>query len=270
MAEKMEIAGRLLAALSAGAGDGLADLLGDDVRFRALNVDLAGKPAVSGRLTGEAGLVYRGLAWEAPREAAGGAVEARGRLANGAQVILTLHFAGGRLVLIQHQMIPGRGPAPDELKLPAELKALVDNALKSRHPMLIAYADEDQPVLSFRGSTQAFSDTQLAIWVRNGEGRFIRAIARNPKVALMYRDEDSKATFQFQGRARVESDEAARRRIYEHSAEIERDHDFARAGVAVVIDLDRVEGYAGLSPKGPLGVVRMARGAGPAQGKGRG
>ena len=110
MAEKIEIAGRLLAALSAGAGDGLADLLGEDIRFRALNVDLAGRPAVNGRLTGEAGLVYRGLVWETPRETGGGAVEARGRLANGAQVILTLHFASGRLVLIQHRMIPGRGP----------------------------------------------------------------------------------------------------------------------------------------------------------------
>jgi hypothetical protein len=50
-----------------------------------------------------------------------------------------------------------------------------------------------------------------------------------------------------------------RRTVFESAAKVEQDHDFARAGVAVIIDLDRVEGYAGLSPTGPANPVRMAR-----------
>ena len=113
--------------------------------------------------------------------------------------------------------------------------------------------------MSFRGSTQCFSDDQLAIWVRNSDGSFLNSIAGNPRVALMYRDEDTKATYQFQGRARVSTDEAARRRIYEKMTEGERNHDPARTGAALIIDLDRVEGWAGMSPDGPVNKVRMLR-----------
>jgi hypothetical protein len=129
--------------------------------------------------------------------------------------------------------------------------------------MIVAYVDADgQPILSFRGSTQSFGDERLALWVRNSDGSFLNAIRMNPKVALMYRDEDSKATYQFQGRARVSTDEGDRRRVYEKMAEAERNHDPARTGVALIIDLDRVEGWSGMSPNGPVGRVRMLREAG--------
>ncbi len=144
--------------------------------------------------------------------------------------------------------------------LTADLRKLVDDALATRRPMIVAYVDAGgQPILSFRGSTQSFSDDQLAIWVRKADGNFLGAIANNSKVALMYRDEDSKATYQFQGRARVSADEAVRKRVYEKMAEAERNHDPARAGVVVLIELDRVEGWAGMSPSGPVGRVRMLR-----------
>jgi hypothetical protein len=45
-------------------------------------------------------------------------------------------------------------------------------------------------------------------------------------------------------------------------AEAERNHDYARTGVALIIDLDRVEGWFGMSPDGPVNRVRMLRDAG--------
>jgi len=87
----------------------------------------------------------------------------------------------------------------------------------------------------------------------------LRALQKNPKVALMYRDEDTKATYQLQGRARVTTDEAERYRVYNASAMVEQAHDFAQLGVAVIIDLDRVEGYAGLGPAGQIDRVLMVR-----------
>jgi hypothetical protein len=172
-----------------------------------------------------------------------------------------LGFQNDRIAAIEQQLLLPMRPAPaTALRLTDELKGLVNNALATRHPMPLAYVDvEGQPVLSFRGSTQAFSDTQIAIWVRNSGGGLIAAIARNPRIALMYRDEDKKATFQFQGRAWIASQERDRRKVYEAAHKVEQDHDFARLGVALIIDLDRVEGYAGLSAAGQVGRVNMRR-----------
>jgi predicted pyridoxine 5'-phosphate oxidase superfamily flavin-nucleotide-binding protein len=144
--------------------------------------------------------------------------------------------------------------------LTEELKSLVNNALATRHPMLLAHVDESgQPVLSFRGSTQVFGDDQFAIWVRNSGGGLVRSIAKNPKVALMYRDEDKKTTFQFQGRARIADGDHERQQVYKASHKVEQDHDFAEVGVALIIDLDRIEGYLSLSPAGQVGRVNMRR-----------
>jgi hypothetical protein len=144
--------------------------------------------------------------------------------------------------------------------IPVAVREMVGRALVERHPMLVSYVDEDdRPVLSFRGSTQVIGDDRLAIWVRHADGHFIRAISRNPHVALMYRNEDTKATYQFQGRASVSDAEADRQRVFDNSPEAERDHDPERRGVVLVIELDRLEGYAGLGPDGRIDPVSMVR-----------
>jgi hypothetical protein len=108
---------------------------------------------------------------------------------------------------------------------------------------------------------QTFGDDQLALWVRSADGAFVRAIRANPHIALMYRDEEAKATYQFQGRARVTESAQERQRIFERAPAVERAHDFAMLGAAVVVELDRVEGYAGLGPNGQVDPIRMLRAA---------
>lgn len=243
-----------------------ADLVAEEVVFQAL-AKVSGREAVLKRLTAEdTGRVYRDVAWSAP-EIDGDDVKVVGKLPPGAPtggVILIVSVAGERISAIRQQPLFGGTPMPaPPIKLTDELKTLVDNALATRHTMIVAHVGPDgQPILSFRGSTQSFSDDQLAIWVRNSDGLFLDSIQGNPKVALMYRDHDTKATFQFQGRAKISTDEAVRRRIYERMAEAERNHDYARTGVALIIDLDRVEGWFGMTPDGPIGRVRMLRDAG--------
>ena len=250
---------------STKTGQPQAELLAEQAKFQALNVNLVGRDAVLKRMTEDpTGKVYRDISWQRP-ELDGSVVTVKGLLPAGGPsggAVLTIHFDGDRIFTIQQQALPGTPRPATALKLTPTIETLVNNALVSKHPMLIAYAGETgQPVVSFRGSTQAFSDDQLAIWVRNAEGSFLSSIKKNPKVALMYRDEDTKATYQFQGRARVAGDEPTRETVYESMAQVERDHDFARTGVAVLIDLDLVQGYAGLSPTGPIEPVRMVRGA---------
>jgi hypothetical protein len=124
----------------------------------------------------------------------------------------------------------------------------------------MAYCDlENQPVQTFRGSLQVFSDTQLAMWIRSADGAFIKAIQKNSKVSFVYRNEDTKATYSLQGKARVSNSENDRDIVYGRSAIAEQDHDFAKLGVVVLVDLEKIEGYSGLGPSGQMNQIKLIR-----------
>ncbi len=140
-------------------------------------------------------------------------------------------------------------PALTELKLSEALKDTVNTALQRGRMLSVAYVSPDGlPELSFRGSVQAYSDTQLAIWVRNPEGGILAAVrGGKPHIALLYGDlrPDGKAFLTFRGRGRIETSEAVRRKVYEQSPELERNLDKERRGLPLLIDLDSVDGFFG-------------------------
>lgn len=174
---------------------------------------------------------------------------------------LRCHFKGDRIALLQDQAL-GR-PAVEQkgIKLSPEMKAAINGAPANKAPMMLAYVDETgQPSLSFRASTHAHSDDQLAIWLRKAEGGLTDAIAKNPKVALMFRDNVSGGMFHFQGRARITTDPRERQKIFDNSPESERNHDLDMKGGAVIIDLDFLQGFVGRTPDGrSTGRIRMRR-----------
>lgn len=139
-------------------------------------------------------------------------------------------------------------PVLTELRLSDEMQQAVNAAFGARRPMVISYVDENgAPQLSYRGSTQAYSDTQLAIWVRNPQGRILESIEKNPAVAMLYGyfEPNERGFMIFRGRARVDDSESVRNRVYEQAHEFERNQDAERKGVAIVIDLDSVDGFFG-------------------------
>lgn len=139
-------------------------------------------------------------------------------------------------------------PILTELKLSEEMQRAVNTAFEALKPIVVSYVDErGAPQLSFRGSTQAYSDTQLAIWVRNPEGRILESLAKNPAVALIYGnfEPNARGFMIFRGRARVDASDAVRNRVYEQAHSFERDKDKDRKGIALIIDLDSVEGFFG-------------------------
>jgi hypothetical protein len=250
-------------ARAAGGKGELLALLQPQVRYMVLGKQLAGAEAVADELlAGNNGELARRLDWQAP-QATGSEVRLTGVRRAGTRdrgLVVTLGFEGDAIALVQEQRTPPPPVQAQPVALPQALKRRIDNALAERHPMLVAHVDaRGQPVLSFRGSVQVFSDDQLAMWIRSAEGGFIQALRANPRIALMYRDEDAKATYQFQGRARVTATLAERRAIFDRAPAVERAHDFAMLGAAVVVDLDRVEGYAGLGPQGQVDGIRMLR-----------
>jgi len=107
----------------------------------------------------------------------------------------------------------------------------------------VGYVDAGgRPQLSYRATVQVLDPGRLSMWVREPEGGLVRALATNPNLACFYSDRAAGITLQFYGRAHVESDDAIRAQTYDRSAKPERDMDWRRRGVAVVIDVDRVEG----------------------------
>jgi hypothetical protein len=156
---------------------------------------------------------------------------------------LVFEFAGDKIARVEQQTLPPVPPVPLPLRLDPQIKAAVDGALDNQTPMLIAYVDDEQQIhLSFRGTIQAYSDDQLALWAREPEGGLPRNIRDRPHVTLFYHDPASRTSYTFYGRARPEHDPAARAAIFENSHPREQQADFRRRGVAIVVDLDKVEG----------------------------
>ena len=170
-------------------------------------------------------------------------------------MVFTLAFdSSGRITRVDQQILAAPPPPVTELALTPEIVAAVNGALANATPVIVAYVDASgSPHLSLRGSTQAFGDQQLAIWIRDPQGGLLSAIEENPAIALWYRDPAARTNYQFSGRARVAHDQAVRDVVYDNTPEPERNLDPRRLGVAVVVDLDKVEGA------GPSGRFRMAR-----------
>jgi hypothetical protein len=192
-----------------------------------------------------AGLVAAGVQWSAPASD-GDRIVVTGTLPQNAPfsgLELVFEFTGGTISRVEQQTLPPPPLQPQPLRLTPQIKAAVDGALDNQTPMMIAYLDGAEQIhLSFRGTIQAFSDDQLALWARDPEGGLPTNIAARPKVTLFYHDAAKRATYTFYGRARIAADPETRAVIFESSHPREQQADFRRRGVAIVVDLDRVEG----------------------------
>jgi hypothetical protein len=147
------------------------------------------------------------------------------------------------------QLGAGDETAPPEaapLRFTQEMKSAVNGALDNGTPLLIAYSDSDEEIhLSFRGTIQTYSEDQLALWARDPAGGLPRNIAVRPKVTIFYHDAKTRTSYSFFGQARVVPDPGARTAIFENSHPREQQRDSGRRGVAIVVDLRRIEGRDG-------------------------
>lgn len=134
-------------------------------------------------------------------------------------------------------------------------EAINTAALRGRTPVL-GYVDEQgDPVVSFRGSTHVHGPEQLALWVRKRDSGFATAIKEHPRVNIVYyggHEGPGPAFVSFKGSARV--DPSANDAVYEATVEPERAQDPERKGVAVIVDVDSVHGFA--PPDGPFSMGR--------------
>jgi hypothetical protein len=157
-----------------------------------------------------------------------------------------------RITRIEQRYTP-RQPQPTD-RIPPGVKTLINNARVQDLPICMAHVTEDGvPLITFRGSLQVLNDYELCAWIRAADGGLVRSIAKNPAVSLAYADLP-RAMFTIQGRARIDAGEEMRERVFEMIPEQEKNHDPARKGAAMIIAVDRIQGY---STGGEL--VRMQR-----------
>ncbi len=151
---------------------------------------------------------------------------------------------------------PGPPPPPPitDVAFTDDIKEVVGGSYAAGAPALVAYVDENgQPTLSIRGSTQVFSDNQLAVWIRAGS-KLPTALAKNPRVSIMIRNPETRATLNFRGTAAIDTSEATRARVYESAPENEQKADPERKGQPLILDVERLDGRT------PAGAYRMVRG----------
>jgi predicted pyridoxine 5'-phosphate oxidase superfamily flavin-nucleotide-binding protein len=260
MADPSEIAAAYRAALAPDPGDAKAvfePLLSPGVRLVGPFGAATGREAVTSALGGPMlpGLLAA-ASWDDP-VVDGETLTLRAAVAPGLPVggvLSTITISDGLVTEIIQEYIAAARPDPTPLQLTAAMRQAVNEALADSLPMMLAYVDtRGVPHLSLRGSVQVHGDRELAIWVRDPEGGFLKALETQPMVALWYRNPTNRTNYQFAGRARVVSDVAATRAVYDATPERERNLDPRAHGRAVVVELDRIEGA------GPEGRVLMDR-----------
>jgi Pyridoxamine 5'-phosphate oxidase len=224
-------------------GDTLADDVVVETNFgqahdRAAAIGLLGEPRT-------AGFLANGAQWSAPA-ADGDRIVVTATLPETAPfggIEFVFQFAAGKIIRVEQQTLPAAPLQPRPVRLTPQMSSAVNGALDNQTPMLIAYLDaRGQIHLSFRGTIQAYGDDQLALWARDPDGGLPRNIEARPNVTLFYHDPATRTSYTFYGRARVATEPDARASIFENSHPREQRSDFRRRGVAIEVDLDRVEG----------------------------
>lgn len=124
--------------------------------------------------------------------------------------------------------------------LSQEWQQALTNAFVDGYPIVWSSVDADgQPVLNFFGTTQAYSDHEVALWMRTPDRGFLARIAENPRVAMIYRNHSTRFGFQLHGEARRVEDDAIRRHVYDASPEAERNADPEMQGLVVIVEVTR-------------------------------
>ena len=245
-------------AIVQGDDDSIAGHLADDV---VVETQFGRAEGVEGALAllhepRIAGLLATGARWTEPAEG-GDTITVTARFPDTAPfggVEFVFAFSGAKISRVEQQTLPAAPLTPAGLRLTEEIKNTVNGAFDNQTPMMIAYGDGDGEIhLSFRGTIQAYSDDQLALWARDPEGGLPRHIIARPKVTLFYHDPKTRTSYTFYGRARIADDPDAKTAVFNGSPARERQMDFRRGGVAIIVDLDKVEG------RGPAGRILMLR-----------
>jgi hypothetical protein len=224
--------------------------------LRSGGTDVTGPAAVAERLNGQWPLtpVYAKGEWSEP-EVAGDSVRVSATFPTFGSIrgyaVGATFDASDRIVQLDETVTMYPAPTAAD-RLPAVVRTAINGALANGTPIVVAYTGADgAPALSLRGSVQVFGGAELCLWSRNPKSGIVAAAAEKRPVSLLYRDSSRRMTLVMSGRVEI-AEGSDRERVWALIPEVEKRHDMARKGVALLIRLERV---AGNTPSGPVLVV---------------
>ena len=254
---RLEVAKKLVTALRSGsAADfaSLSEVLAEDLALSTfLGGTIEGKQAALTQLQSaqSSGAYARIETWGEPAEN-DGTVEVKAEMplvSFTGGYLWELHFdeADSIAKIVQSNVRQIRPLPPGPIELTENFVEVLRGAFESGLATMVSYVDDSgQPHVTPRGTTQVLSKDELAIWVRNREGGIATAIKHNPRIAVSYfayRGSPYSGSLEFQGRAHVDEDGETRTRVFEGSPPVEQRLDPERKGFALVVELDRVNGF---------------------------
>jgi general stress protein 26 len=129
------------------------------------------------------------------------------------------------------------------IDLTGDIQLAIDGAAERGHTLALGYIDDDgYPATSFRGSTQVHDATHLALWARNKEDGFVKAIADRPKVTLLFFEHGGPGPVFLSIRGEAKADPSINDAVFEKMIQAEKDHGDKEKGVAVLVEVQSVRG----------------------------
>ena len=131
------------------------------------------------------------------------------------------------------------------IDMTGEMKELVDRALADGISCTVGTADKDgQPQLSLKGSVMVYDSETLAYWERTKRSA-LENVSENPKVVVLYNNTGERIRWRFYGTAEVHESGAIRDEVMARTVQAELDRDPERAGVAVLIKVNKIAELSG-------------------------
>ena len=126
------------------------------------------------------------------------------------------------------------------MKLPAEVKEVLESAEQKGYPCVLATASkEGKPNIGLKASMMAYDDESLAYWERT-KATHMDNIQANPSVAIICWDGQVKTGYRFMGTAEIVNDGKIREELWERVIEREKKNDPNKAGVAIIIKVSTI------------------------------
>lgn len=130
------------------------------------------------------------------------------------------------------------------MDLTGDIASAIDGAVLDGHTPVVAYVKADgAPSQSFRGSTQVVGPQQLAFWSRTADSGLPVEVAERPQVSVLYYSGGKRpgpGYLSIKGRA--QADPSLNDTVWDGMVQAERDFDPERKGVAVLVEVDQVDG----------------------------
>ena len=138
------------------------------------------------------------------------------------------------------------------VKMTALMRDLLARATDDGVPCLVGTASNSgYPQISPKGSVAVFDERTLSFWERSFRSA-AAAIRENPRVVVYYRNAARtaeipyrSAAMRFHGTARIVESGPERERAWALTIPFEQERDPERKGVAVLIDVERIEELSG-------------------------